>query len=408
MMKARDSMNVSANIGNRQGRNEPRLHVLLSYCSDGLTPPMLHCIQLLINDLQSAGIEVVADIVSEPGRTMMTGINMRNIQWVILVQTPTAVEFTYMSSIVQNALAGVKQQYLQGILRILVSESNYYEVPQPWAEMPGFDISQDYERALAGILLTLRAQQPENILGLPTNKAPNFGSTPKSKPPKQFIPTRSPKRTSCLLVLTFLIISGIILASFATTLYKSWATAIYAANHNTTTSHISTKTATVTLSSMQKLYTQTTSGTPVINDQLQKQDGYTWQTGISRTQQELCAFTNGAYHVQVTPKQGVAVRVTCVARTSTFVNMALQVDMKFIKNDVGGIAFRFNPTTNTYYWFSLDAAGCYEFYRATGKYTQQAIIPTNCNKPVNTQQTNQLTVIARGSTFSNTSGNEVG
>ncbi len=317
MMKARDGMNVSANIGNRQGRNEPRLHVLLSYCSDGLTPPMLHCIQLLINDLQSAGIEVVADIVSEPERTMMTGINMQNIQWIILVQTPTAVESTYMSSIVQNALAGVKQQHLQGILRILVSESNYYEVPQPWAEMPGFDISQDYERALAGILLTLHAQQPENILGLTTNKAPDFGSAPRSKPPKQLIPTRSPKRISWPIVLTFLIIGGIILASFATTLYKSWAIAIYPVNQKTT-GNISTKTATTTLSSMQKLYAQTTSGTPVINDPLQNQDGYTWQTGISRTQQELCAFTNGAYHVQVTPKQGVAVRVTCVAGTPKF------------------------------------------------------------------------------------------
>jgi transcriptional regulator with XRE-family HTH domain len=139
-------------------------------------------------------------------------------------------------------------------------------------------------------------------------------------------------------------------------------------------------------STTQDLYTWATSGTPVLNDPLMKQDTNNWDE-LSTTD-EACIFTAEAYHVN-TLRQGVF--TPCFAEATNFRNFVFQVQMTLLKGDGGGLLSRAGET---------DPYGCRFFLgrnafdvRDGSKQLTEGRTPTLLNQPY------LLTVVAQGGTL---------
>lgn len=107
----------------------------------------------------------------------------------------------------------------------------------------------------------------------------------------------------------------------------------------------------------QGIYTQATSGNPVINDPMSAPDANTWvnYTGTPNT----CTFTGGAYHAVVTQRGAYNL---CLAEATQFRNFAFQVQMTLLKGDGGGLIFRVDDKHYTFYRFVIDPNGFYSLF----------------------------------------------
>jgi hypothetical protein len=117
--------------------------------------------------------------------------------------------------------------------------------------------------------------------------------------------------------------------------------------------------ATATVTALQDMYTQATSGTPVLNDSLSDNSGkYNWDEGQGQTINTGCAFTDGAY--QVSESQPGYLQ-PCFAEATHFSNFAYQVQMTITDGNLaqGGIVFRANSATGQYYLFRIGVDGSY-------------------------------------------------
>jgi serine/threonine protein kinase len=144
----------------------------------------------------------------------------------------------------------------------------------------------------------------------------------------------------------------------------------------------------------QAIYTQATSGNPILNDPLRAQDQYNWDVNLSRG--EGCTFTGGAYHA-LEPTSNTF--YACFARKSSFSNLAFQVQMTILKGDAGGILFRANSSKDKFYYFRISQDGSYQLYLSvdtTGNNDKilasspTSAIKTGLNRP------NLLTIVANG------------
>src|SRR5712692_3052810 len=154
--------------------------------------------------------------------------------------------------------------------------------------------------------------------------------------------------------------------------------------------------ATATASSPQNTYNDATRGKPALDDLLEFQDANVWAEG-NLSNGSSCAFSGGAYHVNV-PRVGVY--QYCPSSSSNFSNFAYQVQLTIVKGDLGGLLFRYNSSSQETYAFIIDALGSYAFYLFTssGIYNGQVLrsgpsleINAGLGKP------NLLTIVARGS-----------
>ncbi len=111
-----------------------------------------------------------------------------------------------------------------------------------------------------------------------------------------------------------------------------------------------------------------------------------------------CQFTGGAFHISIAQTNFFWY---CI-ESSDFSNFAYQVQMKIIKGDAGGVVFRANTTNNTFYVFSVDQDGSYQFFACPPK-------ATTCNSALlsgssgaikqGLNQTNVVAVVVKGNTI---------
>jgi hypothetical protein len=151
-------------------------------------------------------------------------------------------------------------------------------------------------------------------------------------------------------------------------------------------------TATATAMNPQQLYAWATSGTPVIDDPMDKQEETAWIEVISKG--ASCRIQDAAYHIHVPTSSSFA----CVAPGSFFRDLAFQVRITIIQGEVGGIYLRASKDGNCYLSY-ISANGSYAL--SVVKNQQQSMLKAGSSAQLGTGQgsSHLLTVIARGSTL---------
>ncbi|MFL5628929.1 MAG: DnaJ C-terminal domain-containing protein, partial [Ktedonobacteraceae bacterium] len=142
------------------------------------------------------------------------------------------------------------------------------------------------------------------------------------------------------------------------------ATAQAYVNATSTAVAQATNQAKATATALQSIYTQTTSGSPSIDDPLTQQDSIGWEVD-TKTGGGGCAFSNGSYHASM-PQAGFF--APCYAQNRSFNNFAYQVQMTILKGDRGGLIFR-SDGSNKFYLFRVDQNGEYDLFLYTSSNT---------------------------------------
>jgi hypothetical protein len=169
-----------------------------------------------------------------------------------------------------------------------------------------------------------------------------------------------------------------------------------------TSQALATSTAQVraTAQAYQNIYTQSTKGTPDLDDPLTAPTLTTlWTLTLnSNTTDGSCAFTNGAYHSSI-PKAGFF--RPCYALDSDYSNFAFQVDMTITRGDSGGLLLRASSDHNKFYLLRLGVDGSYSLYNYTSTQSGQASLllkgTSQLIKGLN--QSNEVAVVALQSTL---------
>ncbi|MGH2508715.1 MAG: hypothetical protein ACRDHZ_15120 [Ktedonobacteraceae bacterium] len=167
---------------------------------------------------------------------------------------------------------------------------------------------------------------------------------------------------------------------------------------NTTTANVdataTTQQQTITQTYLD-LYQQATSGTPALNDSLNQQTGNQWDEGTF-SDKSSCLFQNGSYHVTM---PNVTFFVSCYENTQSFADFAFQINMTILNGDKGGILFRSDSNTGKTYLFDIDTLGAYDIDVYTGFQSSQSQRLLSGSTNAMTAGSNQLTVIAEGSSL---------
>ena len=147
--------------------------------------------------------------------------------------------------------------------------------------------------------------------------------------------------------------------------------------------------------SPQDVYTNSTSGKPMINDPLNSPGSSTWRAsgGIGNS----CAFTNGAYHLSMS---GNTFITQCFSKAGSLSDFAFQVRMTITQGSLGGLVFRVDDTQSNYYFFFVRSDGFYGLLLHTST-NQVKLLNYGPSSAINAglNQQNLLTVIARGSSI---------
>jgi hypothetical protein len=141
------------------------------------------------------------------------------------------------------------------------------------------------------------------------------------------------------------------------------------------------------------LYTQATSGTPVLNDALNSQSGSQWDESSATS--GSCSFTGGGYQSSM---PNATYFQPCYAENTNFGNFAFQIDMAITQGDDGGIIFRADNVNNKIYLFRINTAGNYDLYLYVSNQASQAqrIMTGNASSMRGSGQRNELTLLAQG------------
>jgi hypothetical protein len=155
--------------------------------------------------------------------------------------------------------------------------------------------------------------------------------------------------------------------------------------------------ATPSAGTPQDLYNQVTKNPSTLDDSLSANGTSNWNE--SEGGQSSCQFTGGAYHAIA---QAQNTYTLCMAQSSSFGNLAYQVQMTIAKGDFGGMVFRTDSSQTKYYSFFIDRTGTYTLMTSvddTG--TRDYVLHKGTSSSIKTalNQVNQLAVIARGNTI---------
>ena len=142
-------------------------------------------------------------------------------------------------------------------------------------------------------------------------------------------------------------------------------------------------------------YKNITAKTPdLLNDPLSNPSTNNWDTNAN------CSFKNGTYHAIETQ---TGFFYDCAARATNFTHFLFQVKMTFLQGMYGGIFFRSDPGNSKYYLLRFNrSSGQYDLYLYTDKQASNAkrlLDGTSSNFNTNLQQTNLISVLARGKTI---------
>lgn len=159
----------------------------------------------------------------------------------------------------------------------------------------------------------------------------------------------------------------------------------------------STAQAQATTTAQQNLYSQATSGTPVLSDPLSSQTGNQWDE--SNTTSGSCTFASGSYHSLMPTATFFQ---PCYAENTNFSNFTFQVDMTITQGDEGGILFRADSINNKFYLFQIDVTGNYALYMYISEHGSQAtrLLRGSTTLMKGVGQLNEITLIAQGNTLS--------
>ena len=235
-------------------------------------------------------------------------------------------------------------------------------------------------------------------LPYPTPQQP-FTMVPQPQPARQSLQppqSRPAVITILLIVLALLVIGeGGGLVYYTTVFYPSKLHAQATAIARTVLAQIHTTSSGTT---PQDIYTQATSGSPVINDPLTNQEQSFWGTLTQDDGIGGCAFRGGAYHA----READPGKTFHCAASGLYSNFAFQVQMTIITGDTGGMVFRLDSANAKFYRLRIDQAGTYGFLIYTGntaapiKFLQEGHIPAFNSGP---GQSNLITIIARNTDF---------
>lgn len=173
------------------------------------------------------------------------------------------------------------------------------------------------------------------------------------------------------------------------------ATAVGAA---TTTASTEASQATATVTALQNMLTQDTTGTPALNDPLSDKTGKGgWDQGTNSLGNTGCVFTGGDYHAS---EAQLGYLQPCIAEKTSFSNIVYQVQMIIDKGSQGGIIFRANSSKTRYYLFRIGADGSYALDLYSGT-TQATTLNNGLSLTIATGvgQSNQVAVIANKNTL---------
>ncbi len=126
--------------------------------------------------------------------------------------------------------------------------------------------------------------------------------------------------------------------------------------------------------------------------------GYAWD--VSNQTDGTCAFSGGSYHSN-TPK--INFFFLCTAQATDISNFAVEVQMKVIQGDCGGLVFRADSNTGKMYFLEVCQDGTYGLYRYldfTGNNVKDLAGGTSAAITTGLNQTNTIAVVAQGSTMS--------
>jgi hypothetical protein len=184
----------------------------------------------------------------------------------------------------------------------------------------------------------------------------------------------------------------------ATTLTNAYATNTASAQNNTlaTAQAQATSAAVATVTAYHTIYTQATSGTPVLDDSLSTNSSSNWDE-YSDGNGGGCQFSGGALHATILQKNYF---VACFAQATNFSNFAFQAQMTIIRGDEGGLIFRANNANSNFYYFRVGRDGYYALFLSKGN-NLNTTLAEDTSSAIKTApgQTNILTVIARGGTL---------
>ena len=182
----------------------------------------------------------------------------------------------------------------------------------------------------------------------------------------------------------------------ATRLTNAHATSTASAINNTlaTAQAQATSAAVATVTVYRNIYTQATSGTPVLDDALSTNTSSNWDE-YSDGNGGGCQFSGGALHATILQKNYF---VACFAQATNFTNFAFQTRMTILKGDEGGLIFRSNNANANFYYFRIGHDGYYALFLSKGN-TLNTTLAEDTSAAIKTApgQTNLITVIARGS-----------
>ena len=105
----------------------------------------------------------------------------------------------------------------------------------------------------------------------------------------------------------------------------------------------------------------------------------------------------GAYHAGELQSGNFS---ACFEHGIDLTDFSYQVSMKILKGDLGGIAFRANPDTGTFYYFYIDIHGNYGL-ELVNSFTLGSPLTHGSNAAIHTglNSTNQVAVVARGNSI---------
>ncbi len=113
---------------------------------------------------------------------------------------------------------------------------------------------------------------------------------------------------------------------------------------------------TATVTALGNILSQATSGTAALDDPLSDNTSNNKWDVTSGTVDSGCVFIKGSYHA-IEARKGYL--QTCLAQSTNFSNFAYQVQMTIIKGGQGGVIFRANTITGSFYLFRIDTSGFY-------------------------------------------------
>lgn len=229
-----------------------------------------------------------------------------------------------------------------------------------------------------------------NMGGQPGNMFPPFSPSPRTGFKEHFV------RNLVLIGLAVVIVLGVGIGSLAFALSRSHQHPQAQQGKQGQDQGTVVKTP-VTTNDPQALYTQATSGTPALDDPLAMQGPTTWRVAGTDAGNS-CAFNNAALHIM----GAAGAVVICPELQNNFGDFAFQIQLSINQGDVAGIMFRTDLQNQKFYAFSIYPDGHYRMISITEQGGGQSNTLKDGNSAAITtglNQTNQITVIARGSNF---------